>query len=65
MLLTFPLLFLASLQVSGQEDFSQQLHSRKLVAPLWPCSLGVTDNCQYVTRCQPKKQGELRCELRT
>ncbi|EOB05505.1 Protein angel-like protein 1, partial [Anas platyrhynchos] len=44
-------------KVSGQEDFSQQLHSRKLVAPLWPCSLGVTDNCQYVTRCQPKKQG--------
>ncbi|NXU85001.1 ANGE1 protein, partial [Xiphorhynchus elegans] len=43
--------------VSGQEDFSQQLYSRKLLAPLWPSSLGVTDNCQYVTRCQPKKLG--------
>ncbi|NWV21591.1 ANGE1 protein, partial [Origma solitaria] len=43
--------------VSGQEDFSQQLHSRKLLAPLWPSSLGVTDKCQYVTLCQPKKLG--------
>ncbi|XP_072720440.1 protein angel homolog 1 isoform X3 [Ciconia boyciana] len=44
-------------KVSGQEDFSQQLYSRKLLAPLWPSSLGVTDNCQYVTLCQPKKLG--------
>ncbi|XP_010290212.1 PREDICTED: protein angel homolog 1, partial [Phaethon lepturus] len=44
-------------KVSGQEDFSQQLYSRKLQAPLWPSSLGVTDNCQYVTLCQPKKLG--------
>ncbi|NXW79314.1 ANGE1 protein, partial [Hirundo rustica] len=43
--------------VSGQEDFSQQLYSRKLLAPLWPNSLGVTDKCQYVTLCQPKKPG--------
>ncbi|NWW03151.1 ANGE1 protein, partial [Oreocharis arfaki] len=43
--------------VSGQEDFSQQLYSRKLLAPLWPSSLGVTDRCQYVTLCQPKKLG--------
>ncbi|NWH81813.1 ANGE1 protein, partial [Piaya cayana] len=43
-------------KVSGQEDFSQQLYSRKLLAPLWPSSLGVTDNCQYVTLRQPKKQ---------
>ncbi|NWQ63624.1 ANGE1 protein, partial [Neopipo cinnamomea] len=43
--------------VSGQEDFSQQLYSRKLLAPLWPSSLGITDNCQYVTWCQPKKPG--------
>ncbi|KFV12322.1 Protein angel 1, partial [Tauraco erythrolophus] len=42
-------------KVSGQEDFSQQLYSRKLLAPLWPSSLGVTDNCQYITLCQPKK----------
>ncbi|NXO88647.1 ANGE1 protein, partial [Certhia brachydactyla] len=44
-------------KVSGQEDFSQQLYSRKLLAPLWPSSLGVTDKCQYVTLCQPKKLG--------
>ncbi|XP_033917765.1 protein angel homolog 1 isoform X2 [Melopsittacus undulatus] len=44
-------------KVSGQEDFSQQLYSRKMLAPLWPSSLGVTDSCQYVTLCQPKKQG--------
>ncbi|XP_008940843.1 PREDICTED: protein angel homolog 1 [Merops nubicus] len=44
-------------KVSGQEDFSQQLYSRKLLAPLWPSSLGVTDSCQYVTLCQPKKSG--------
>ncbi|NXN89193.1 ANGE1 protein, partial [Bombycilla garrulus] len=44
-------------KVSGQEDLSQQLHSRKLLAPLWPSSLGVTDRCQYVTLCQPKKLG--------
>ena len=64
-LLMFPLLFLASLQVSGQENFSQQLYSRKLLAPLWPSSLGVTDNCQYVTLCQPNKLGELQRALRT
>ncbi|XP_010021273.1 PREDICTED: protein angel homolog 1 [Nestor notabilis] len=44
-------------KVSGQEDFSQQLYSRKMLAPLWPSSLGVTDNCQYVTLWQTKKQG--------
>ncbi|XP_009077152.1 PREDICTED: protein angel homolog 1, partial [Acanthisitta chloris] len=44
-------------KVSGQEDFSQQLYSRKLLAPLWPSSLGVTDKCQYVNLCQPKKLG--------
>ncbi|XP_015720592.1 protein angel homolog 1 isoform X3 [Coturnix japonica] len=44
-------------KVSGQEDLSQQLHCRKLLSPLWPSSLGVTDNCQYVSVCQPKKKG--------
>ncbi|NXN06539.1 ANGE1 protein, partial [Indicator maculatus] len=44
-------------KVSGQEDFSHQLYSRKLLAPLWPSSLGITDNCQYATLCQPKKLG--------
>uniref|UniRef100_A0A8B9S464 Protein angel homolog 1 n=1 Tax=Apteryx owenii TaxID=8824 RepID=A0A8B9S464_APTOW len=42
-------------KVSGQEDFSQQLHPRKLLAPLWPSSLGITDNCQYVSLCPSKK----------
>ncbi|XP_068021660.1 protein angel homolog 1 isoform X2 [Melanerpes formicivorus] len=44
-------------KVSGQEDFSHQLYSRKLLAPLWPSSLGITDNCQYATLSQPKKLG--------
>uniref|UniRef100_A0A8C0CTN3 Angel homolog 1 n=1 Tax=Balaenoptera musculus TaxID=9771 RepID=A0A8C0CTN3_BALMU len=44
-----------SLQVSGQEDFSHQLYQRKLQAPLWPSSLGITDCCQYVTFCHPKR----------
>ncbi|XP_031535143.2 protein angel homolog 1 isoform X1 [Vicugna pacos] len=43
-------------KVSGQEDFSHQLYQRKLQAPLWPSSLGITDCCQYVTSCHPKKQ---------
>ncbi|XP_052502204.1 protein angel homolog 1 isoform X4 [Budorcas taxicolor] len=40
-------------KVSGQEDFSHQLYQRKLQAPLWPSSLGITDCCQYVTSCHP------------
>ncbi|NXG42984.1 ANGE1 protein, partial [Psilopogon haemacephalus] len=47
-------------KVSGQEDFSHQLYSRKLMAPLWPSSLGITDNCQYITLCQPKKPGSYK-----
>nr|XP_025037768.1 protein angel homolog 1 isoform X1 [Pelodiscus sinensis] len=42
-------------KVSGQEDLSQQQHQRKLQTPLWHSCLGITDNCQYVTLCQPKK----------
>ncbi|XP_007530197.1 protein angel homolog 1 isoform X2 [Erinaceus europaeus] len=42
-------------KVSGQEDFSHQLYQRKLQAPLWPRSLGITDCCQYVTSCHPKR----------
>ncbi|XP_033266317.1 protein angel homolog 1 isoform X2 [Orcinus orca] len=42
-------------KVSGQEDFSHQLYQRKLQAPLWPGSLGITDCCQYVTSCHPKR----------
>ncbi|XP_028352019.1 protein angel homolog 1 [Physeter macrocephalus] len=42
-------------KVSGQEDFSHQLYQRKLQAPLWPSSLGITDCCQYVTSCHRKR----------
>uniref|UniRef100_A0A2K5NHR3 Protein angel homolog 1 n=1 Tax=Cercocebus atys TaxID=9531 RepID=A0A2K5NHR3_CERAT len=42
-------------KVSGQEDFSHQLYQRKLQAPLWPSSLGITDCCQYVSSCHPKR----------
>ncbi|XP_035868439.1 protein angel homolog 1 isoform X1 [Phyllostomus discolor] len=41
-------------KVSGQEDFSHQLYQKKLQAPLWPSTLGITDCCQYVT-CHPKR----------
>ncbi|XP_029901148.1 protein angel homolog 1 isoform X2 [Myripristis murdjan] len=34
--------------VSGQEDLSHKAFHR-LFPPLWPSSLGVTDNCQYTT----------------
>ncbi|XP_026871142.2 protein angel homolog 1 isoform X2 [Electrophorus electricus] len=33
--------------VSGQEDLSYKIHHRRLYAPLWPSSLGISDNCQY------------------
>ncbi|XP_032998234.1 protein angel homolog 1 isoform X4 [Lacerta agilis] len=42
-------------KVSGQEDFCQNPHQRKLLTPLWPSSLGITDSCQYVSLCQSKK----------
>nr|XP_030687699.1 protein angel homolog 1 isoform X2 [Globicephala melas] len=47
-------------KVSGQEDFSHQLYQRKLQAPLWPSSLGITDCCQYVTSCHPKRSEKQR-----
>ncbi|KAJ8396847.1 hypothetical protein AAFF_G00011700 [Aldrovandia affinis] len=34
--------------ISGQEDLSYKTHHRRLYAPLWPSSLGISDNCQYV-----------------
>uniref|UniRef100_A0ABI7XX56 Uncharacterized protein n=1 Tax=Felis catus TaxID=9685 RepID=A0ABI7XX56_FELCA len=46
--------------VSGQEDFSHQLYQRKLQAPLWPSSLGITDCCQYITFCHPKRSERLQ-----
>ncbi|XP_067334908.1 protein angel homolog 1 isoform X2 [Channa argus] len=33
--------------ISGQEDLSHKTHCYRLFAPLWPNSLGITDNCQY------------------
>ncbi|XP_029807792.1 protein angel homolog 1 isoform X1 [Suricata suricatta] len=47
-------------KVSGQEDFSHQLYQRKLQAPLWPSSLGITDCCQYITSCHPKRSERLK-----
>ncbi|XP_020841871.1 protein angel homolog 1 isoform X1 [Phascolarctos cinereus] len=47
-------------KVSGQEDFSHQLYQRKLLTPLWPSSLGITDSCQYITPCQPKRSERRR-----
>ena len=36
-------------QVSGQEDMSYKPVQRRLYAPLWPSSLGVTDRCRYAS----------------
>ncbi|XP_031435700.1 protein angel homolog 1 isoform X4 [Clupea harengus] len=38
--------------ISGQEDLSHQTHPRRVYAPLLPSSLGINDNCQYVTAKQ-------------
>lgn len=54
----FLLLFLWPAQVSGQEEFCQNPYQRKLLFPLWPGCLGITDDCQYITLCQSKKSGE-------
>ncbi|XP_062325923.1 protein angel homolog 1 isoform X2 [Osmerus eperlanus] len=35
--------------VSGQEDMSFKAPQRRLYAPLWPSSLGVTDHCRYAS----------------
>ncbi|XP_071375670.1 protein angel homolog 1 [Centroberyx affinis] len=37
---------LGAWMISGQEDLSHKAYHR-LFAPLWPSSLGITDNCQY------------------
>uniref|UniRef100_UPI003AAEE693 protein angel homolog 1 n=1 Tax=Centroberyx gerrardi TaxID=166262 RepID=UPI003AAEE693 len=39
---------LGAWMISGQEDLSHKAHHR-LFAPLWPSSLGITENCQYTT----------------
>ncbi|XP_023139140.2 protein angel homolog 1 isoform X2 [Amphiprion ocellaris] len=35
--------------ISGQEDLSYKVGCYRLFAPLWPSSLGITDDCQYTT----------------
>ncbi|CAI5696773.1 protein angel homolog 1 isoform X3 [Oreochromis niloticus] len=35
--------------VSGQEDLSYKANCHRLLAPLWPSSLGITGSCQYTT----------------
>ncbi|KAM4541820.1 protein angel homolog 1 isoform 1-T1 [Odontesthes bonariensis] len=35
--------------ISGQEDLSYKPSYHRLFAPLWPSSLGITDNCQYTS----------------
>nr|XP_015205941.1 PREDICTED: protein angel homolog 1 isoform X2 [Lepisosteus oculatus] len=42
--------------ISGQEDLSHKLNQRRLYAPLWPSSLGISDNCQYFAVCDKKKK---------
>ncbi|XP_036449767.1 protein angel homolog 1 isoform X1 [Colossoma macropomum] len=48
--------------VSGQEDLSYKIHHRRLYAPLWPSSLGINDNCQYSSVCEPhtRSSGKLQ-----
>lgn len=35
--------------ISGQEDLSSKTHWNNLHAPLWPDTLGITNNCQYTS----------------
>ncbi|XP_076834010.1 protein angel homolog 1 [Brachyhypopomus gauderio] len=48
--------------VSGQEDLSYKVHHRRLYAPLWPSSLGISDSCQYSAVCDshPKASEKLQ-----
>ncbi|XP_026790258.3 protein angel homolog 1 [Pangasianodon hypophthalmus] len=48
--------------VSGQEDLSYKTHHRRLYAPLWPSSLGISDNCRYYDIFEPegKESGKLQ-----
>ncbi|XP_062379608.1 protein angel homolog 1 isoform X2 [Sardina pilchardus] len=50
--------------ISGQEDLSHQTHPRRVFAPLLPSSLGINDNCQYVTtrKARPRPPGALNYE---
>ncbi|XP_053139155.1 protein angel homolog 1 isoform X2 [Hemicordylus capensis] len=47
-------------KVSGQEEFCEHPYQRKLLTPLWPSCLGITDDCQYVTHCQSKTSDRLK-----
>ncbi|XP_012707054.2 protein angel homolog 1 [Fundulus heteroclitus] len=42
--------------VSGQEDLSYKLSYHRLLAPLWPSSLGISDTCQYISECKAQSQ---------
>ncbi|KAJ8290447.1 hypothetical protein GJAV_G00013000 [Gymnothorax javanicus] len=48
--------------ISGQEDLSYKTHPRRLFAPLWPDTLGITDTCQYVSegRMDSHESGKIR-----
>uniref|UniRef100_A0A3P8SW62 Angel homolog 1 (Drosophila) n=1 Tax=Amphiprion percula TaxID=161767 RepID=A0A3P8SW62_AMPPE len=55
------------LQISGQEDLSYKVGCYRLFAPLWPSSLGITDDCQYTTvntmlDSQSPKSGWRKCQ---
>ncbi|XP_052386538.1 protein angel homolog 1 isoform X1 [Carassius gibelio] len=57
--------------VSGQVDLSYKVHHTRLFAPLWPSSLGISDDCQYRSDTQSaasadKRQysAEFLCQLR-
>ncbi|XP_036397433.1 protein angel homolog 1 isoform X1 [Megalops cyprinoides] len=47
--------------ISGQEDLSYKTYHRRLFAPLWPSSLGISDSCQFVSGCarEGKESGSL------
>ncbi|KAJ8341534.1 hypothetical protein SKAU_G00338250 [Synaphobranchus kaupii] len=42
--------------ISGQEDLSYKTHPRRLFAPLWPSTFGITDTCQYVSGSRTDRQ---------
>ncbi|XP_026184756.1 protein angel homolog 1 [Mastacembelus armatus] len=51
--------------ISGQEDLSFKSHCHRLFAPLWPSTLGITDNCQYAASedmCQSQNQESGKCQ---
>ncbi|XP_068608178.1 protein angel homolog 1 [Brachionichthys hirsutus] len=41
--------------VSGQDDLSHRAHCSRLFSPLWPACLGISDDCQYMSRQDTRK----------